>query len=138
VPEALVIADTGPLVAFLVKEDAHHAWARERFKDLPAPFVTCEPVLTETFHLVSRLRGGSRCFFDLVGSGLLTVDWHLLDHVKDLRRLVSKYADLPMSLADACLVRLAEIHSKASVFTVDSHFKIYRKHGRQLISTIMP
>lgn len=138
VPEGGVIADTGPLVAFLVREDLHHSWAVEQFKNLPAPFLTCEPVLTETFYLVQRLKGGKERFFELLGSELLIVEFDLLGEHEALRKLIRKYDDVPMSLADACVVRLAESSPKASVFTVDSHFRIYRKHGRQAIPTIMP
>jgi len=138
VTERGVIADTGPLVAFLVREDLHHDWAVEQFKVLPAPFLTCEPVLTEAFHLVRRLKGGKERFFELLGSELFTVEFELVGEQEALSKLVRKYDDAPMSLADACVVRLAESAPKASVFTVDSHFRIYRKHGRQVIPTIMP
>lgn len=137
-PEGRIIADTGPLVAFLVKEDRHHSWAVEQFKELPAPFLTCEPVLTEAFHLVQRLKGGKQRFFALLGAGLLTVEFDLVAEQRALGNLVRKYADLPMSLADACVVRMAELSPGASVFTVDSHFRIYRKNGRQVIPSILP
>jgi predicted nucleic acid-binding protein len=133
-----IIVDTGPLVAFLVGRDDHHAWAVAQFQRLPAPFLTCEPVLTETFHLVSRLPDGPRRFFELVCSGLLVVEFEMMAEREALKKLVQKYADLPMSLADACLVRMAELHSRASVFTVDSDFAIYRQHGRRRIATIVP
>ena len=55
-----------------------------------------------------------------------------------LWKLIRKYEDLPMSLADACLVRLAELHPAARVFTLDSHFRVYRKNGRQQIPVIIP
>lgn len=137
-PEGRIIADTGPLVAFLVREDLHHSWAVEQFKDLPAPFLTCEPVLTEAFYLVHRLRGGKQRFFTLLGSGLLAVEFDLIGEQKALGNLVRKYGDLPMSLADACVVRMAELSPGASVFTVDSQFRIYRKNGRQVIPSILP
>jgi len=138
VPEARIIVDSGPLVAFLVEEDSFHAWAVEQFRTLPPPFMTCESVLTETFYLVHRLRGGGRRFFELLGSGILAVEFDLIGERKLLARLVRKYENLPMSLADACLVRIAETHTNAAVFTVDSHFRIYRKHGRQIIPTLLP
>lgn len=102
------------------------------------PLLTCEPVLTETFHLVSRLRNGSRRFFQLLGTGALSVEFDVMAEQEALARLARKYADLPMSLADACLVRMAEANADSSVFTLDRHFRIYRKHGRQLIPTVMP
>ena len=136
--DAPVIVDSGPLVAFLVGTDAFHPWVVEQLKRLAPPFLTCEPVLTETFYLVHRLRGGSRRFFELVDSGVLSVDFDLLAERKLLAKLVRKYEKLPMSLADACIVRMAETHPKSTVFTIDSHFRIYRKHGRQVIPTLLP
>jgi predicted nucleic acid-binding protein len=138
VPEGRVIADAGPLVAFLVREDAHHSWAVEQLKTLPAPFLTCEPVLAEAFYLIHRLKDGKKKFFGLLDSGLLTVELALMGEQKALSRLVQKYDDVPMSLADACVVRMAEMSSRSTVLTVDGHFRVYRKHGRQMIQTIMP
>ena len=133
-----VIVDTGPLVAFLVETDSHHAWAVKRFQELPAPFLTCEPVLTETFYLVSRLHNGPRRFFELLGSGLLNVEFAVLTEREALRKLIYKYADLPMSLADACVVRMTEQIKGTVVFSTDNDFRAYRKNGRQLIPLIMP
>jgi predicted nucleic acid-binding protein len=91
-----VIVDTGPLVAFLVETDLHHEWAVEQFRNLPAPLSTCEPVLTEAFYLVSRLRHGRARFFELLASGLLNVELDLLAKHPALRKLVLKYSDLPI------------------------------------------
>jgi uncharacterized protein len=55
-----------------------------------------------------------------------------------LRRLMTRYATVPMSLADSCLVRMSEIYPKSHVFTLDSDFRIYRRNGRQMIPTIAP
>ena len=133
-----IIADTGPLVAFLVETDSHHRWAVERFRELQAPFLTCEPVLTETFYLVSRLRKGPRRFFELLDSGLLNVQFEVQIERVALRKLIYKYSDLPMSLADACLVRMSELLDDPIVFSTDRHFRIYRKNGRQMIPLLMP
>ena len=136
--EAQIIVDTGPLVAFLVREESHHDWVKEQFQRLPAPFLTCEPVLTETFFLVRHLRQGPARFFALLNSGLLRADFSVLDESASLEKLIHKYADVPMSLADACLVRLAELNPRSTVFTLDDDFKIYRRHGRETIPALMP
>jgi predicted nucleic acid-binding protein len=125
-------------VAFLREDESAHKWVAGKFKELRAPYLTCESVLAETFHLVSRQPGGPQRFFELLGTGTLEVDFSILHEQAALNKLIRKYQDLPMSLADACLVRLAELHDGASIFTLDSHFRVYRKNGRQLISTIMP
>ena len=136
--ERQVIVDADPLVAFLVKEEVQHDWAKQQFLRLPAPFLTCEPVLTETFFLVRHLRQGPAKFFGLVNSGLLRVEFSVVRESPLLEKLIHKYADVPMSLADACLVRLAELYPQSTVFTLDGDFKFYRKQGRQIIPTIMP
>ncbi len=133
-----IIVDTGPLVAFLTEAEALHGWVASKFAELPAPFVTCESVLAETYFLLARMPDGPRRFFDLLGSGLLEIKMSVLAEQEALGKLIHKYKDLPMSLADACLVRLAELHPKASVFTLDTHFRVYRKHGRQQIPVVMP
>ena len=136
--EARIIVDAGPLVAFLVREETHHEWVKNQFRQLPAPFLTCEPVLTETFFLVCHLRHGPARFFALLNSGLLRADFSLLDESASLEKLIHKYGDVPMSLADACLVRLVELNPRSAVFTLDDDFKIYRRHGRETIPVIMP
>ena len=133
-----VLVDTGPLVAFLREAEQSHQWVAAKFQELPAPFLTCEAVLAETFFLVSRQPSGPRRFFDLLGSGLLEIEFSVIGEREMLWKLMQKYSDLPMSLADACLVRMAELHPKSEVFTLDTHFRVYRKHGRQQIPVIIP
>lgn len=136
--EVQVIVDTGPLVAFLVKEESQHDWTKKQFQQLPAPFLTCEPVLTETFYLVRNVAQGPSKFFALVNSGLLRTEFSILREGVSVAKLIHKYADVPMSLTDACLVRLAELKAESLIFTLDGDFRIYRKHGRQPIPTVMP
>ncbi len=133
-----VIVDAGPLVAMLVRTDDHHRWAVDRLRELAPPFLTCEPGLAETAHLVRRVRHGIERFVDLLMSDLLRVDFDVMAERGAVGRLLRKYADRPMSLADACLVRLAELHDGASVLTIDGDFAAYRKHGRRAIRLIVP
>lgn len=51
---------------------------------------------------------------------------------------MQKYTDVPMSLADACLVRMTEIHPEPMILTTDSDFDIYRRHGRRIVPCVMP
>lgn len=136
--KAQVLLDTGPLVALLTTRDVSHTWAAAKFAELPAPFLTCEPVLVETFFLCQRSHQGSRLFFEVLTSGLLQVEFSIAAEQQALARLVHKYRDLSMSLTDACLVRMAEQHPGAAVFTLDSHFRMYQKNGRQAIPVILP
>ncbi len=68
------------------------------------------------------------------GEGIIDLD----DHSQAVAALIAKYQDVPMSLADACLVRMAEVHDRHVVFTLDSDFSIYRKHGRSPIAVLVP
>jgi len=133
-----VIVDTGPLVALLVGTDTYHHWTIARLREIRPPLLTCEAVLAETAHLVRRVRHGTARFAELLESDLLRVELDLTAERTRIARLLRKYADRPMSLADACLVRLAELHDGAAVLTVDSDFAVYRKHGRRIIPLIAP
>ena len=94
--------------------------------------------MAETFFLLCRQSDGSRLFFDLLSSGMLSTDFSLTSERQHLSKLIDKYRDLPMSLADACLVRMAETRPGAVVLTLDNDFRIYRKNGRQTIPVILP
>ena len=133
-----VIVDAGPLVALLVATDDHHRWTMDRLREIRPPLLTCEPVLAEAAHLVRRVPHGIDRFADLLASDLLRSECLVMAERLTVARLLRKYADRPMSLADACLVRLAELHDGASVFTIDGDFSVYRKHGRRTIPLITP
>jgi len=135
---AHVLLDTGPLVAYLHRRDHHHRWAVEQFGKIESPLLTCEPVLTEACFLLRELAGGSDAVLGLIETGWLRVGVSVADEIAPLRRLMARYVNIPMSLADACLVRLSEQHAGSAVLTLDGDFKIYRKHGRQVIPVIMP
>ena len=133
-----VIVDTGPLVALLNRRDRWHAWAVEQFGELGSPLATCESVLAESSHLLRHDPKGPDALLQLISRGLLSIDISLQGQAEELRRLMWRYRDLPMSLADACLVKLAEQASGAQVLTLDAHFRRYRRHGRHVIPLILP
>ena len=132
------IADTGPLVAFLDRGERNHAWAVERVRELGAPLLVCEPVLAESMHLLARLPKAQDALLGLLEKGALRIAFHVGEHIPELRALRRKYADRPMSLADACIVRMAELNERHQVFTLDSDFSIYRKRGRDALELIDP
>jgi uncharacterized protein len=133
-----VIADTGPLVAYLQRRDAQFEWTREAFDRLDAPFLTCEPVLTEACFLIARGGGDPDDLLELVERRLIRVRLHLAAEMPRLRALMKRYRKAPMSLADACLVRLSEQITNCQVVTFDHHFHIYRRHDRRPIPVLMP
>jgi predicted nucleic acid-binding protein len=135
-PSAIV--DAGPLVAFVDRAERHHHWVTERIKELEAPLLVCEPVLAEAMHLLARFAAAQDALFGLFENGALQIAFHVEDHVTVLRKLHRKYRDRPMSLADACIVRMAEIHQQHFVLTLDSDFFVYRKNGRVPLPLICP
>ena len=132
------IVDTGPLVAFFDRSERHHVWTSARVAELDAPLLVCEPVLTEAFYLLERFPKAQDALFGLLQNGALKVAFRLEEHLGALHRLAGKYRDTPMSLAEACVVRMAEIHESHSVLTLDSDFTVYQKHGRVPITFMYP
>ena len=132
------IVDTGPLVAFFDRAERHHRWVTERVEELEAPLLICEPVLAEAMYLLARQPRAQDALFELLQNGALSVAFQIEEHVGALRKLLQKYRDTPMSLADACVVRMAEIHERHAVLTLDSDFSVYRKHGRVPLTLIHP
>jgi len=134
----IVFLDTGPLVALLRRRDRHHQWAVEQFKRIDPPLHTCEPVLAEACHLLKTWQEGSQSVIKLLETGALKIDFHLQDELASIKALMTRYQNIPMSLADACLVRMSELNASGTVLTLDSDFFIYRRHGRQIVPVIIP
>jgi uncharacterized protein len=132
------IVDTGPLVAFLDRAEQHHRWVVEQVQDLDTPLLVCEPVLAEAMYLLARFPKAQDALFALLEHGALKIAFRIEEHVPALLKLHQKYRDRPMSLADACIVRMAEIHQRYAVLTLDSDFTVYRKHDRAPLALIHP
>lgn len=132
------LADTGALVALLDRADSHHTWALECFKTLRPPLFTCESVLAETSYLLRDLPRSLEALTRLHRDEILKVAFDFEAHAPLVWRLLAKYRDVPMDFADACLVRLSELHADCVVWTTDSDFGVYRRHGRQVIPTLCP
>lgn len=105
-----ILIDTGPLVASINRRDKFHVWARERLGEINPPVLTCEAVLAEACFLLQETSGGSAAVLELVDRGVLLVDFQVATYAKSIRQLIHKYSDVPISLADACLVRMSELH----------------------------
>jgi predicted nucleic acid-binding protein len=133
-----ILIDTGPLVSYLVRAAEHHQWAVEQWSLFAPPMITCEAVLAEAAHLLRREHQSAESLLDLLAMGVLEVDFAVQREIPSLKQLLRKYSNLPISLADACLVRMSEFSEGSAVLTIDSHFRVYRRHGRQAIPVIMP
>lgn len=133
---ANVLVDTSLLVAFLNRRDANHQWAVVQARTFPPPWRTCEPVLSETFYTLGQ--NGAPRLIDLLGRRALVSAFSLDENLADVIRLLRKYADVPISLADACLVRMTEMLPDPILLTADTDFRVYRRHSRQTIPCVLP
>jgi len=133
-----VILDTGPLVAFLNGRDRYHTWATLQWAKIDPPLLTCEAVLSEACFLLRDIEGGQAAALELLRRGVLHLSFRIDEHVNQITWLLRKYSDVPMSLADACLVRMSELHGDSPILTLDDDFRIYRKNKREVIPILSP
>ncbi len=135
-----VLVDSGPLVALLDRRDTHHQWAKSEIAHLHEPLLTCEAVLSEVFFLLARVRGGHSLFLALLRDRLLLVEDSFSYHAQwtEILRHLERYQNVPMSFADACLVRMSETTPDSLVFTTDRDFLTYRRQRRQVVPLICP
>src|SRR6266550_4613249 len=133
-----VLLDAGPLIGFLNRKDQYHQWAVERWAALTDPLWTCEAVLSEAIYNLQSERMRLDSIIHFLESGIIQLDFSVEEHRADVLNLLRKYADRPMSLADACLVRMAELNHNCQIFTTDMDFLVYRRKGRHVIPLLAP
>jgi predicted nucleic acid-binding protein len=135
-----VLVDSGPIVALLDRRDTYHQWAKSEIANLHEPPLTCEAVISEVFFLLSRVRGGTSIFVALLRDGLVlaSANFSYREQSAEVLRRLQQYGDMPMSFADACLVRMSEIERDSIIFTTDQDFLTYRRNRRQNIPLISP
>lgn len=130
------LVDAGFLVALLSKRDGHHRWAAAQAVQTPPPWSTCESALSEAFHLLGP-RGVSN-LAALLQRQAVASTFDLRTELDRVIKLMQKYVDVPMSLADACLVRMTETFADPVLLTTDRDFLLYRRHGRQVVPVVIP
>jgi len=133
---ANVLVDASYLAALLSRRDSHHRWSALQAERLPPPWKTCEAVLSEAFHLMAG--GGLSSLTALLSRGAVIPAFDLGANLKPVLKFMRRYADVPASLADACLVRMIETFTDPVLLTADADFRVYRRHGRQVIPCVMP
>ena len=131
-----VLVDAGFLVALLSHRDANHRWAAAEAPRLPPPWMTCEAALSEAVHLLGAR--GTQSLAALLRRGAVVCTSRFGDDMDAVLKFLEKYADVPMSFADACLVRMTETLNDPVLLTTDADFRIYRRHSRQAIPCVLP
>jgi predicted nucleic acid-binding protein len=131
-----VLVDAGFLVALLSRRDMHHHWAVTQASNLLPPWSTCEAALSESYHLLGRR--GAPSLSALLRRRALVPSFALAENLEPVLKLIEKYSDVAMSLADACLVRMTEMLTDPVILTTDEDFRFYRRHSRQVIPCMTP
>jgi predicted nucleic acid-binding protein len=133
-----ILLDSGPLVGFVSETDQYHRWSLDTWNRLYEPLWTCEAVLSETVFLLQSDGVAIDSLLELFERELVKLRFDVSAHRSDVWELLRKYADQPMSLADACLVRMAELNDNCQIFTTDKDFLVYRRKGRSMIPLLAP
>jgi predicted nucleic acid-binding protein len=133
-----IIVDTGFLVSLLNRSEQSHNWVKTQLSNISAPLLTCEPVITETCFLLQKIHQGEDTVLSLINRGKIQIPFRIDEESSIIRELMQRYQSVPMSLADACLVRMTEIYPNSILLTLDSDFRIYRKNKKQMIPVIIP
>ena len=133
-----VIIDTGVLVAYLNKREELHEWAKVELNKISPPLLTCEAVIVESYFLLKNTYGVVELIFSLLRTRQITIPFSLTNEMVKIEALMKRYQNVPMSLADACLVRMSELIPGSAILTLDSDFRIYRKNRNETIDLIIP
>lgn len=134
----ILLLDIGPWVALMCKNDRYHQWSRDQFAVHRGPFLTCEAVVAETCFFISRGGFDPAKALMFIERGAVQMAIDLQAEVAPVRALFERYENVPASLADACLIRLSELHVASRVLTIDRDFRIYRRRGRQALDLVIP
>ena len=122
-----VLVDTGPLVALLDRSDRDHIACQETLSSLNDSMVTVWPVVTEAIYMLRAYWQAQDALWEMIETGAVGILPLVTEDVPRMRELMHKYRDLPMDLADAALVRVAERERLRRIFTLDRRdFQIYR------------
>ena len=132
-----MMIDTGPLVAFLCQADARHQWVTTQLDDVNPPLLTCEAVISETCFLLQRHHADASAVLALLRQQLLTVPFRISEESESIFQLMSKYADVPMDLADGSLLVVAEMMGIQHIVTIDSDYAIYRTKNKQWLINLL-
>jgi predicted nucleic acid-binding protein len=133
-----ILLDTGALVALIDRRDHYHSWVKTELATIEPPLLSCEAVISEAWFLLQRVSNGRETLIGLLKSQQILVAFQFNEEVESITSLLTRYLSVPISLADASLVRMAELYPQSEVLTLDSDFLIYRKHKNQPIPVIMP
>jgi predicted nucleic acid-binding protein len=134
----MTLLDTGPLVALLDRSDAQHEWSTSRMREVSRPLIVCEAVVSEVCFLLADLPRARQQLRLWMQSEFITHVPLSSTLVGRAMLLMERYANVPMSFADACIIALAEQAQQTRIFTLDRDFLIYRRMDNQPLALLAP
>ena len=132
-----VLLDTGVIVALLDRSERRHQACAKAVRELEAPLITCEAVITESCYLLRNFAGAAEAVIDNVAAGIFQIPFQLSREAAGVKQVLRKYRDHQIDLADACLIRLADEFGTADILTLDRDFAVYR-WGRNKAFRMLP
>ena len=121
-----VLLDTGVIVALLDRSERFHRACAQTIRQLEAPLITCEAVITESCYLLRNLSGAQEAVIENVAAGIFQVAFQLSQEAAGVKQVLRKYRDRKIDFADACLILLADQFGTADILTLDQDFATYR------------
>jgi predicted nucleic acid-binding protein len=133
-----ILLDAGVIVAWLDTSESKHRACVDALQGISSPFVTCEAVIAESCYLLRNVTGAKEAVLENVSSGVFQIPLRLSDAASDVRRILRKYRDRDVDLADACLVHLANEFETGEILTLDSDFQVYRWGRNKTFRSLVP
>src|SRR5690349_24542127 len=118
-----VLLDTGFIVGLLDRSEGFHKMCARAVREVAAPLVTCEAVITESCYLLRNLSGASEAVIENIAAGIFQVPFHLSRETAGVKQVLRKYKDREIDLAEACLIHLADEFGTADILTLDQDFR---------------
>ena len=133
-----ILVDSGFLVALYKRLDASHRLCMQAYERLQQPLATCEAVIAETAHLLRFTPGSTESILASIEEGILALPFSLQESAASVRKIRTKYADVPADFADACLIHMADELDTGDILTLDSDFKHYRWRRSRAFNLLIP
>jgi uncharacterized protein len=132
-----VLIDTGVIVALLDRSEKLHDACVDAVQAISEPLITCEAVISESCYLLRKVRGAPEAVIQNISADIFQIPFQISDHTNELNRLLKKYRDRDVDLADACLIEMANQYATGDILSLDGDFRIYR-WGKNKPFHIMP
>ena len=132
------LLDTGAIVGLLDRSERYHEACVEALGGISGALVTCEAVITESCYLLRNLKGAPGAVLENVATGVFQIPIPLSRAAREIQRILLKYRDREIDLADACLIHLATELKTGDILTLDRDFDVYRWGAKKPFRRMIP